>query len=73
MATVKGFWGAKRTETTPPAELGRLIGELVRLAATGALHAVEAAFDLARAGRKAAAASDQPGRAGKIVLVASGG
>lgn len=72
-ATVKGFWGAKRTETTPPAELGRLIGELVRLAATGALRMpVEAAFDLARAG-EAAAASDQPGRAGKIVIVASGG
>ena len=35
-ATVKGFWGSKRAEQTSPAELGRMIGELVKLAATGA-------------------------------------
>lgn len=69
-ATVKGFWGAKRTETTSPEDLGRMIGELVRLVATGALKLdVEASFDIARAG-EAAAASAKPGRSGKIVLTA---
>ncbi len=69
-ATVKGFWGSKRTETTPPAELARLVGDLVRLAATGALKLpVEASFDLAQAAA-AAAASAVPGRAGKITLTA---
>jgi NADPH:quinone reductase-like Zn-dependent oxidoreductase len=71
-ATVKGFWGAKRTESTPPGERARLIGELVRNAASGALRLpVDAAFDLSRAA-EAAAASDRPGRTGKIVLVADG-
>ena len=69
-ATVKGFWGAKRTETTSPADIGRMIGELVQLVATGALKLdVEAAFDIAQAG-EAAAASAKPGRSGKIVLTA---
>ena len=68
--TVKGFWGVKRTGEIPPAELGALIGELVTLAATGVLKLpVEKAFDLADAG-KAAAAGNVPGRAGKIVLTA---
>jgi NADPH:quinone reductase-like Zn-dependent oxidoreductase len=68
-ATVKGFWAAKRTESTPPAELGRLIGDLMRLVTTGALRLpVQATFDLSRAAQ-AAAASDKPGRAGKITLV----
>jgi len=67
-ATIKGFWGAKRTETTPPAELARLIGELIRLAATGELKLpVEASYGLAQAGA-AAAASAVPGRVGKITL-----
>jgi NADPH:quinone reductase-like Zn-dependent oxidoreductase len=69
-ATVKGFWGAKRTETTPPADLMRMIGELIRLAATGELKLpIDASFDLADAA-KAAAASAVPGRAGKVVLTA---
>ncbi len=69
-ATIKGFWGSKRTETTPPAELARLIGELIRLAATGELKLpVEASFDIAQAAA-AAAASAVPGRAGKITLTA---
>ena len=69
-ATVKGFWGAKRSEATPPAEMARLIGELIRLAASGELRLpVEASFDIADAAR-AAAASDVPGRAGKITLTA---
>lgn len=69
-ATIRGFWGSKRTETTPPAELGRMIGELIKLAASGALRLpVEASFDLAQAAQ-AAAASAIPGRAGKIILTA---
>ena len=69
-ATVKGFWGAKRAEATPPADMARLIGELIRLAASGELRLpVEARFDIADAA-KAAAASAVPGRAGKIVLTA---
>ncbi len=69
-ATIKGFWGAKRSENTPPAELARLIGELIRLAISGDLKLpVEAAFDLAQAG-VAASASSVPGRAGKITLTA---
>ncbi len=69
-ATVKGFWGAKRTGELAPEEMGKLIGELVTMAATGVLKLpVEKQFDIADAG-KAAAASDVPGRAGKIVLTA---
>jgi NADPH:quinone reductase-like Zn-dependent oxidoreductase len=69
-ATVKGFWGSKRTETTPPADLMHMIGELIRLAATGELKLpIDASYDLADAA-KAAAASAVPGRAGKVVLVA---
>ncbi|CAN5692699.1 zinc-binding dehydrogenase [soil metagenome] len=68
-ATVKGFWGAKRVETTPPAELGKYIGELITLVATGALKLpVDASYPLAQAAQ-AAAASDKPGRSGKVVLV----
>ncbi len=70
-ATVKGFWGAKRSENTPPAELARMVGELIRLAATGALRLpVEASFDLAQAAQ-AAEASAVPGRSGKITLTAA--
>lgn len=69
-ATVRGFWGAKRMESTPREEVGRLIGELMRLAGSGELRLpVEAAFDIADAA-KAAAASAVPGRAGKVVLTA---
>ncbi|CAN5600096.1 zinc-binding dehydrogenase [soil metagenome] len=69
-ATVRGFWGAKRMESTPREEIGRLIGELMRLAGTGELRLpVEAAFDIADVAR-AAAASAMPGRAGKVVLTA---
>ena len=71
-ATVKGFWGAKRTENTPPGDLMRMIGELIRLASTGELKLpVEASFDLAQAAQ-AAAASAVPGRAGKVTLTAKG-
>ena len=69
-ATVKGFWGAKRMGEIAPAEMAGLIGELIKLAATGVLKLpVEKAYDIAEAGA-AAAASAVPGRAGKIVLTA---
>jgi NADPH:quinone reductase-like Zn-dependent oxidoreductase len=68
-ARVEGFWLGKLLQTTPPELVGRMIGEIVRAAATGALKLdIGGRFGLAEAG-KAAAASDVPGRAGKIVLV----
>ncbi|MFI9509744.1 zinc-binding dehydrogenase [Nocardia sp. NPDC052566] len=67
-AVVKGFWGAKRAENTGKDELRRLIGELVGLAARGALRLdVEATFGLESAA-EAAAASESRGRSAKIVL-----
>ncbi|MCX5578259.1 zinc-binding dehydrogenase [Kaistia terrae] len=69
--SVKGFWGARRMASTDKAELGRLIGELVRLAASGELRlAVDERFALADAAA-AAAASDRPGRSGKIAIQGS--
>ena len=66
--TIKGFWGSKRSETTSGADKLRLIGELVQLAASGALRLpVAASFELSQAAQ-AAAASEQPGRPGKVVL-----
>jgi NADPH2:quinone reductase len=69
--SVKGFWGARRMASTDKAELGRLIGELVRLAASGELRlAVDERFAVADAAA-AAAASDRPGRSGKIAIQGS--
>jgi NADPH:quinone reductase-like Zn-dependent oxidoreductase len=67
-ATVKGYWASKRSAATPPAELARMMGELVRLAAAGTLRLpVDAAYDLADAAA-AMAAAERPGRAGKVLL-----
>lgn len=69
--SVKGFWGARRMAATDRGELGRLIGELVRLAASGALRlTVDERFALSDAAT-AAAASDRPGRSGKIAIEGS--
>ena len=66
--TVKGYWASKRVAATPPAELARMMGELVRLAVTGALQLpVDAVHDLADAS-SAMAAAERPGRAGKVLL-----
>lgn len=66
--TIKGFWGAKVSAAMPAETRTALIGELVRLVASGELALpVQAVYDLADAG-KAAAASLQPGRKGKILL-----
>jgi len=69
-AVVKGFWGSKRAEQTSGTELRRLIGELVTMAATGALRLdIEATYPLTAAA-DAAAASETPGRSAKIALSA---
>ncbi|HEY1943722.1 MAG TPA: zinc-binding dehydrogenase [Roseiarcus sp.] len=65
-AKVTGFWVAKRTGDRD--KVGRMIGDLVRMAASGELKLpVEQAFPLAEAAA-AARASAQPGRTGKIAL-----
>jgi len=66
--TIKGFWGSKVSTAMPADKRTALIGELVQLVAKGELTLpVEGIFDLADAD-KAAAASLQPGRKGKILL-----
>jgi NADPH2:quinone reductase len=67
-ATIKGFWAAKLGSGPRRAEIPRAIGELIRLAAAGALKlTVEKAFPLEEAA-EAARASIQPGRTGKIAF-----
>jgi NADPH2:quinone reductase len=66
--TVKGFWGARRSASTERAEMARLIGELIRLAATGELKlGIDESFDLSTPAA-AARASARAGRSGKIAL-----
>jgi len=66
--TVKGFWGAKVSQALSGDDKRRMIGELLRLTATGALKLpVEAVFAFEDAA-KAAAASAEPGRKGKVLL-----
>ncbi|MDE1167808.1 MAG: zinc-binding dehydrogenase [Pseudomonas sp.] len=67
-AIVKGFWGTKASAALTPEDKRRLFGELLGLAASGELKLpVEAVYDLADSA-KAAAASLQPGRKGKVLL-----
>jgi len=64
---VRGFWAAK--PTVPADKIGAMIGELASAAAKGDLVLpVDGVFRLEDAA-KAAAASDEPGRKGKVVLV----
>lgn len=64
--TVRGFWGAK--PNVGPEVIGRLLGELVASAAKGDLVLpIEAAFGIADVA-KAAAASGEPGRKGKVAI-----
>lgn len=66
--TIKGFWGAKVGAAMDNAKKGKLIGELVTLAAQGKLPLpVGGIFDLADAA-KAMDAALVPGRAGKVLL-----
>ena len=65
-ATVRGFWGARTN--TKPADIARMIGELVTAASSGALKLpVEAVYGLDQAAQ-AAKASAEPGRKGKVAL-----
>lgn len=67
-AVVKGFWGAKVSAAMPAATKARLIGELLRLVATGALKLpIEGVFGLDRVA-DAVKASLTPGKAGKVLL-----
>lgn len=67
-ASVKGFWGSKVSAALSVEDKRRLLGELLGLAASGALQLpVEAIYDLAHISQ-AAAASLQPGRKGKVLL-----
>jgi NADPH:quinone reductase-like Zn-dependent oxidoreductase len=69
--TIKGFWATKRSERTSPADTRRMIVDLIRLATQGGLPLrVAGKFSLADVA-EAAAASETPGRAGKIVLRAA--
>lgn len=69
-ATVKGFWGSKRSESTTVEDFSRMIGDLVRMAVTGELRlAVESSFDLSHAA-EAFSAHLRPGRVGKVTLTA---
>ncbi|WP_040866339.1 zinc-binding dehydrogenase [Nocardia exalbida] len=65
---IKGFWGAKRIEEIGAEHRGRLIRELIGLAADGVLRLdIEAAYPLEEAAN-AAVATETPGRAAKVAL-----
>ncbi|MGY4102587.1 zinc-binding dehydrogenase [Nocardia sp. R16R-3T] len=65
---VKGFWAAKRIEEIGAEQHGRLVAELVDLAARGVLRLdIEAAYAL-EAAVAAAAATQTPGRNAKIAV-----
>ncbi len=67
-AVVKGFWGSKLSAAMSVDDKRRLLGELLGLAASGALKLpVEAIYDLADIS-KAVATSLTPGRKGKVLL-----
>ena len=67
-AVVKGFWGAKVSADMAPEKRAALIGELMRLVASGELKLpVEAVFGLDRV-KDAVAASLTPGKIGKVLL-----
>ncbi|WP_063052691.1 zinc-binding dehydrogenase [Nocardia arthritidis] len=65
---IKGFWGAKRIEEIGAEHRGRLMRELIDLAADGILRLdIEAAYPLEEAA-DAAVTTETPGRAAKIAL-----
>ncbi|MCM5555344.1 zinc-binding dehydrogenase [Pleomorphomonas sp. NRK KF1] len=67
-AVVKGFWGSKVSAAMAPDKRAALIGELMRLVASGELKLpVEAVFGLDRI-KDAVAASLASGKAGKVLL-----
>ncbi|WP_203579751.1 zinc-binding dehydrogenase [Microbacterium hibisci] len=67
-ATVKGFWGSIVSRMMDAAKRGALFAELIGRIGSGEVALpVDAVFPFERA-REAAAASDVPGRAGKVLL-----
>ena len=67
-AIVKGFWGSKVSQAMSVDDKRRLVGELLQRTIGGELQLpVDAIYDLADAA-KAAAASLQPARNGKVLL-----
>jgi NADPH2:quinone reductase len=69
--TVRGFWGAKWIERASSADKLRVLGEVIRLVQDGTIKlGVEAEYDLANV-KEAVTRSDQPGRAGKVLLTAT--
>lgn len=67
-AVVKGFWGAKVSADMAPEKRAALIGELMRLVASGELKLpVEAVFGLDQI-KDAVLASQASGKAGKVLL-----
>ncbi|SIN81896.1 zinc-binding dehydrogenase [Vannielia litorea] len=66
--TVKGFWGSRVIGEMDAAEKGRLIGELVTLAAKGELHLPSGGEFSLDQPVEAVKASLTPGRSGKILL-----
>ncbi len=66
--TVKGFWGSKVSAAMPGAQKARLVGELLRLVASGELKLpTQAVFSLENVS-EAVQASLAPGKAGKVLL-----
>ena len=66
--TVKGFWGSRTSRGMAPDTRQRLFAELLQRAASGELQLpVDAVYDLGQAAQ-AAAASQRPGRGGKVLL-----
>ncbi|CCE00192.1 zinc-binding dehydrogenase [Bradyrhizobium sp. STM 3809] len=67
-AVVKGFWGAKVSAAMPATTKSRLLGELLKLVASGELKLpTEGIFGLERVA-DAVKASLTPGKAGKVLL-----
>src|SRR5690606_7217370 len=65
---VKGFWGSKASREMPAERKRALLAELVQRAASGELRLpVDGIYGLEQAA-EAAAASQRPGRAGKVLL-----
>ena len=65
---MKGFWLSRMLQTTPPQEIGAMIGELLRLVEAGVVRLqVGGVFDLAQIA-EAAKAATAAGRPGKILL-----
>lgn len=67
-ATVKGFWGSKVSTWMDAETRGALFAELVQRIGSGYVTLPAGAVFAFEDARAAAAASDEPGRAGKILL-----